>query len=159
MTNMVRIIGIDPGLVRCGWGIVEADGNRLSFVASGTIMPQTSQPLAQRLKTLFEQLSAIIALYRPDEAAVEETFVNAGARSALQLGQARGVVLMTPALLGLIVGEYAANLVKKSLTGSGHADKRQIQTISCCPMPISRERTPPTRWRSPFAIPTTANTG
>jgi len=126
---MVRIIGIDPGLVRCGWGILEADGNRLSFVASGTIMPQTSQPLAQRLKTLFEQLSAIIALHQPGEAAVEETFVNAGARSALQLGQARGVVLMAPALLGLPVGEYAANLVKKSIVGSGHADKNQIQLM------------------------------
>ncbi len=129
MTNIVRIIGIDPGLVRCGWGIVDASGNRLSFVASGTITPKVSQPLAQRLKTLFEQLSAVIALYKPDEAAVEEVFVNAGARSALQLGQARGVVLMTPAALGLIVGEYAANLVKKSIVGSGHADKDQIQMM------------------------------
>jgi len=78
MTDPVRIIGIDPGLVRCGWGIVEASGNRLGFVASGTITPKVSQPLAQRLKTLFEQLSAIIALHQPDEAAVEEVFVNAG---------------------------------------------------------------------------------
>jgi len=129
MSELVRIIGIDPGLVRCGWGIVEARGNRLGFVACGTITPLANQPLAIRLKTLFEQLSAIIETHRPDEAAVEETFVNTGARSALLLGQARGIVLMTPASKGLTVGEYAANLVKKSVVGSGHADKAQIQMM------------------------------
>ena len=129
MANEVRIIGIDPGLRHCGWGIVEACGNRLSFVACGTISPKTGLALAIRLKTLFEELSAIINSFNPHEAAVEETFVSAGARSALHLGQARGVVLMTPAALGLPVGEYAANLVKKSIVGSGHADKNQIQLM------------------------------
>ena len=127
--DLIRIIGIDPGLRRCGWGIVEAAGNRLSFVASGTVTPKVDLALAERLKILFEDLSAVINTFHPDEAAVEETFVSAGARSALLLGQARGVALMTPAMLGLPVGEYAANLVKKSIVGSGHADKNQMQLM------------------------------
>ena len=126
---MVRIIGIDPGLRRCGWGIIESEGNRLRFVACGTLMPPTDRSLAERLAELHAGLSALISLYRPDEAAVEETFVNAGARSALQLGQARGVALMTPASMGLKVGEYAANLVKKSVVGTGHAEKAQVQLM------------------------------
>jgi crossover junction endodeoxyribonuclease RuvC len=129
VTQAVRIIGIDPGLRRCGWGVIESEGNRLRFLACGTVMPDTSLPLAERLRVLHEELRALLLEHRPDEAAVEETFVSAGARSALQLGQARGVALMTPALLGLPVGEYAANLVKKSVVGTGHADKTQIQTM------------------------------
>lgn len=129
MAEMVRIIGIDPGLRRCGWGVIESFGNRLSFVACGTVMPPIDAPLPDRLAFLFAGLSELIGQYNPDEAAVEETFVNAGPRSALQLGQARGVALMTPASLGLPVGEYAANLVKKSIVGSGHADKTQIQLM------------------------------
>jgi crossover junction endodeoxyribonuclease RuvC len=124
-----RIIGIDPGLRRCGWGIIDSDGNRLGFVAAGTITPPVEAPLPARLRHLFEGLSALIGRYQPTEAAVEETFVSAGARSALQLGQARGVALMTPAALGLEVGEYAANLVKKSIVGAGHAEKAQIQMM------------------------------
>jgi len=129
MAGTVRIIGIDPGLRRCGWGIIESTGNRLTFVAAGTVTPPTTDDLAVRLATLFSSLSDLIGLYRPDEAAVEETFVNQGARSALLLGQARGVALMTPASLGLPVGEYAANLVKKSIVGTGHADKDQIHLM------------------------------
>jgi len=125
----VRIIGIDPGLRRCGWGVIESEGNRLRFVAAGTIMPAVDIGLPERLRALFEGLSETIRRFEPDEAAVEETFVSAGARSALQLGQARGVALMTPAALGLRVGEYAANLVKKSIVGTGHADKTQIQMM------------------------------
>jgi len=125
----VRIIGIDPGLRRCGWGIVESEGNRLRFVAAGTIMPDVKLGLPDRLRLLFEGLSELIRRHAPHEAAVEETFVSAGARSALQLGQARGVALMTPASLGLPVGEYAANLIKKSVVGSGHADKTQVQMM------------------------------
>ncbi len=129
MNDIVRIIGIDPGLRRCGWGIVESAGNRLSFVASGTVKPDVKLDLAERLKILFEDLCAVIKTFHPDEAAVEETFVSAGARSALVLGQARGIALMTPAVLGLTVGEYAANLVKKSIVGSGPADKNQVQVM------------------------------
>ncbi len=126
---MVRIIGIDPGLRRCGWGIVESEGNRLRYVACGTLTPRIDISLAERLAILHDGLRALIAQHRPDEAAVEETFVNAGPRSALQLGQARGVALMTPAAMGLPVGEYAANLVKKSVVGSGHAEKGQVQLM------------------------------
>ncbi len=133
--DKVRIIGIDPGLRRCGWGVIESLGNRLSFVASGTITPKVDDDLAVRLTALYRGLSELIAQYRPDEAAVEETFVSAGARSALQLGQARGVALMTPASMGLPVGEYAANLVKKSIVGTGHAEKGQIQLMVKTLMP------------------------
>jgi crossover junction endodeoxyribonuclease RuvC len=129
MGEMVRIIGIDPGLRRCGWGVIESSGNRLSFVACGTLTPDVGRSLAMRLAELHAGIGALIEQFRPDEAAVEETFVNQGARSALQLGQARGVVLMTPASMGLPVGEYAANLVKKSIVGTGHADKEQIQLM------------------------------
>jgi len=126
---MTRIIGIDPGLRNCGWGIVESDGNRLAFVACGTLRPPIEGALADRLAVLHRSLNDLLDNYRPDEAAVEETFVNQGPRSALQLGQARGVVLMTPASFGLPVAEYAANLIKKSVVGTGHADKKQIQLM------------------------------
>jgi crossover junction endodeoxyribonuclease RuvC len=129
MASMVRIIGIDPGLRRCGWGIIESEGNRLRYVACGTLAPRTDMSLADRLAELHAGLRALIELHRPDEAAVEETFVNAGARSALQLGQARGVALMTPASMGLLTAEYAANLVKKSVVGAGHAEKQQVQLM------------------------------
>jgi len=126
---MVRIIGIDPGLRRCGWGVIESEGNRLTYVACGTVTPPVDLPLAERLVLIHSGLNELIDRFRPEEAAVEETFVSAGARSALQLGQARGVALMTPALKGLVVGEYAANLVKKAVVGSGHAEKAQIQMM------------------------------
>lgn len=137
MGGMVRIIGIDPGLRRCGWGVIESEGNRLGFVACGTITPRVDLVLAERLALLHAGLSALIRQYLPEEAAVEETFVSAGARSALQLGQARGVALMTPASMGLPVGEYAANLVKKSIVGAGHADKGQIQLMVKTLMPAA----------------------
>lgn len=126
MGDRVRIIGIDPGLRRCGWGVIEAEGNRLGFVACGTLTPPVDADLAVRLAELHEGLIALLERFAPDEAAVEETFVNQGARSALLLGQARGVALMTPAARGLPVAEYAANLVKKSVVGTGHAEKGQI---------------------------------
>ena len=129
MAETVRIIGIDPGLRRCGWGIIESNGNRLSFIACGTITPPVDGILADRLVALHRGIAAVLDEYAPEEAAVEETFVSAGARSALQLGQARGVVLMTPASMGLVVGEYAANLVKKSVVGTGHAEKGQVQLM------------------------------
>ena len=125
----VRIIGIDPGLRRCGWGVIDSAGNRLSYVACGTLTPPVDLELPQRPVELHRGLVELIERFRPDEAAVEETFVSAGARSALQLGQARGVVLMTPANMGLVVGEYAANLIKKSVVGSGHAEKGQVQAM------------------------------
>ena len=129
MVSPTRIIGIDPGLRRCGWGVIESDGNRLRFIAAGVVSPAVAGELAERLVALHIGLNAVIARYTPDEAAIEETFVNQGARSALILGQARGVALMTPALTGLRVTEYAANLVKKTVVGAGHADKNQVQLM------------------------------
>ncbi len=137
MSKAVRIIGIDPGLRRCGWGIIESEGNRLVFVACGTLTPPTEGPLADRLAMLFAGVNDLLDRYRPDEAAVEETFVNAGPRSALILGQARGVVLMTPAARGLPVAEYAANLVKKSVVGTGHAEKGQVGLMVKTLMPTA----------------------
>jgi crossover junction endodeoxyribonuclease RuvC len=129
MAERVRIIGIDPGLRRCGWGVIESSGNRLVFVACGTLTPPTDIGLADRLARLFDGIGELVRRFAPDEAAVEETFVNQGARSALQLGQARGVALMTPASMGVPVAEYAANLIKKSVVGAGHAEKVQIQAM------------------------------
>ncbi|MET0436358.1 MAG: crossover junction endodeoxyribonuclease RuvC [Devosia sp.] len=129
MSKTVRIIGIDPGLRRCGWGIVDALDNRLSFVAAGTVTPPIDGMLADRLAMLAAGLKEVLAQHQPEEAAVEETFVNAGARSALILGQARGVALVTPAQHGLYVAEYATNLVKKSVVGTGHAEKKQVELM------------------------------
>jgi crossover junction endodeoxyribonuclease RuvC len=109
-----------------GWGIVEASGSRLVFVACGTVRSETTGGNAQRLRQLHDGLTAVIAEHRPEEAAVEETFVNRDPQSALKLGQARGVALVVPALAGLSVAEYAANLIKKTVTGAGHAEKTQV---------------------------------
>ncbi len=127
--STIRILGIDPGLRNTGWGIVDQIGNRLVYVASGAIKPPIKDELPQRLLGLYEGIKTLIAQHSPDEAAVEETFVNAGPRSALLLGQARGVCLMTPASCGLRVGEYSANKIKKSVVGAGHADKKQVQMM------------------------------
>lgn len=129
MRKTVRIIGIDPGLRKCGWGIIDAVDNRLSFVAAGTVTPPIAGSLAERLVVLAAGIADVLSLHHPDEAAVEETFVNAGPRSALILGQARGVVLLTPAQHGLEVAEYATNLVKKSVVGTGHAEKNQVELM------------------------------
>ena len=137
MSDLVRIIGIDPGLRRCGWGVIETQGNRLSFIACGTLTPPTDLPLAERLSLLYVGLCDLLDRYAPDEAAVEETFVNKGPQSALLLGQARGVALMTPANKGVAVFEYATNLVKKSVVGTGHADKLQIQAMVKILMPTA----------------------
>lgn len=122
----MRLIGLDPGLRITGWGVIDADAQRLSYVASGTVVPDPSLPLAARLLRLHEGLSQVIEAHRPEQAAVEETFVSRNAGSTLKLGQARGVVLLAPALAGLQVTEYAANLIKKSVVGTGHAAKAQV---------------------------------
>ena len=122
----MRLIGLDPGLRLTGWGVIDVDGNRLRHVAHGVVKVPADQSLAERLCMLFEAIAAVIAAQQPTEAAVEETFVNVNPGSTLKLGQARGVVLLAPARAGLPVFEYAANLVKKSVVGAGHADKRQI---------------------------------
>ncbi len=122
----MRLIGLDPGLRLTGWGVIDVEGNRLRHVAHGVVKVATGGTLAERLRELFEGVAGIVAAQQPLEAAVEETFVNVNPGSTLKLGQARGVVMLAPARAGLPVYEYAANLVKKSVTGAGHADKHQI---------------------------------
>jgi crossover junction endodeoxyribonuclease RuvC len=125
----IRIIGIDPGLRRTGWGIVEADGARLVYVASGLITSVAEDALAYRLRSLYEGLVEVIAGFRPHEAAIEETFVNKDARATLKLGQARGMALLAPALAGIGVAEYPPNVIKKTVTGAGHGGKQQIAAM------------------------------
>lgn len=129
MQNSVRLLGLDPGLRNAGWGIIESRGNRLTHVAHGVIHSDATIALSARLQQIYQGLQNIITSYQPDEAAVEETFVNANAASALKLGMARGVVLLAPAMHGLVVGEYSANKVKKSVVGVGHADKDQVAVM------------------------------
>lgn len=125
----MRILGLDPGLRHTGWGIIAVSGNHLAHVADGTVDAAVTAPLATRLVALHDGLAAVIERWRPDEAAVEETFVNRNASSTLKLGLARGVALLVPALAGLTVAEYGANHIKKAVVGAGHADKAQVQAM------------------------------
>jgi crossover junction endodeoxyribonuclease RuvC len=131
----IRIIGLDPGLRRTGWGVVDCEVNRLTYIACGSVETDADECLADRLAALHAGLAAVIAAHLPHEAAVEETFVNADPRSALKLGQARGIVLLAPAQAGLIVAEYAPNLVKKSIVGAGRAEKVQVRRMIAVLLP------------------------
>jgi crossover junction endodeoxyribonuclease RuvC len=126
MTQPIRILGLDPGLRRTGWGVIVADGVRLSWVAHGVICPPETAPFATRLLYLFEAIEAVITQQAPHEAAVEQVFVNTNAASSLKLGHARAAALIAPARAGLVVAEYAAREVKKAVVGTGGADKAQI---------------------------------
>ena len=121
----MRVIGLDPGLRRTGWGVIDVDGARLRHVASGTCLSE-GEALADRLLSLFRNLTAILSDWTPDAAAVEQTFVNRDGAGTLKLGQARGVVMLAPAQAGISIGEYAPNAVKKCVVGVGHADKSQV---------------------------------
>jgi crossover junction endodeoxyribonuclease RuvC len=125
--NKVRIIGIDPGLRNTGWGVIDAEGSRLSYVADGTVHSDADAPLATRLLQIHAQLAEVLRSFMPDEAAIEETFVNKDARATLKLGQARGAAMLAPAMAGISVAEYAPNVVKKSVVGAGHAEKDQVK--------------------------------
>ena len=129
MTRPIRILGIDPGLRRTGWGIVEIAGNRLGFLGCGSVTTDNQEPLAARLVVIHDSLMRILDEFRPDEAAVEATFVNKDAKATLKLGQARGIAIVVPAKAGVPVSEYAPNLVKKSIVGAGHGDKAQIRMM------------------------------
>ncbi|MCL6684744.1 crossover junction endodeoxyribonuclease RuvC [Sphingomonas alba] len=127
--GLTLILGLDPGLGTTGWGLIRAEGNRLSHMANGQLKTRTADPLPERLADLARQLEALIDEHQPDAAAVEEVFVNKNPQSTLKLGQARGVVLMTAARAGLQVGEYAARLVKKAVVGTGGAEKPQVHAM------------------------------
>src|SRR5208282_6634893 len=125
----MRVLGLDPGLRHTGWGVIEVTGNRLTHIADGVVHAATDQPLAMRLVALFRQITSVLDRFQPDEAAVEETFVNRNPASTLKLGVARGVVLLAPAERGLPVAEYSATAVKKAVVGTGRAEKTQIQLM------------------------------
>ncbi|MCW9034479.1 MAG: crossover junction endodeoxyribonuclease RuvC [Rhodospirillales bacterium] len=125
----MRLLGLDPGLQISGWGIIDVAGNRLRHVADGVVRTNKDWSLAERLVQLYDGLGEVIDAYNPSEAAVEETFVNKNPNSTLKLGQARGIVLLAPAKKGLPVAEYSANLIKKSVVGTGHAAKEQVQMM------------------------------
>lgn len=135
------ILGVDPGLNRCGWGLIASEGSRLSYIAHGVIKPAQQQQLASRLLHLLEGLDAVIAQHQPHECAVEETFVNSNARAALALGQARGVALAAAARRGVLVAEYAPTTIKKAVVGSGAADKTQVAFMVRRLLPTAGELT------------------
>ena len=125
----MKILGLDPGLGTTGWGLIRAEGNRLSHLANGQLTTKPNDELPKRLAALGEQLESLMAEHRPDTAAVEEVFVNANPQSTLKLGQARGVIIMVAARSGIDVGEYAARLVKKAVVGVGNAEKAQVHAM------------------------------
>jgi crossover junction endodeoxyribonuclease RuvC len=129
MASISRILGLDPGLRHAGWGIIDSTNQRLVHVAHGVIHSDATLALSSRLQQIYQGLQQIIEQYAPDEAAVEETFVNVNAAATLKLGMARGVVLLVPAMHGFSVGEYSANKVKKSVVGVGHANKTQVAAM------------------------------
>ncbi|WP_201721636.1 crossover junction endodeoxyribonuclease RuvC [Caulobacter sp. B11] len=122
----IRILGLDPGLRRTGWGVVSVLGSRVAHVAHGVIAPDDKAAFSDRLLTLFEGVTAVIAEHHPDEAAIEETFLNVNAQSTLKLGHARAAAMIAPARAGLLVAEYSAKVVKKAVVGTGGADKTQV---------------------------------
>ena len=123
------ILGLDPGLGTTGWGLIRAEGNRLSHIANGQLKTKSAAPLPERLADLAAQLETLLAQHRPEAAAVEEVFVNKNPQSTLKLGQARGVALMIAARSGIAVGEYAPSLVKKAVVGTGRAEKPQVHAM------------------------------
>ena len=129
MAQPIRILGIDPGLRRTGWGLIGCEGNRLIYLACGSVETSDKLSLAERLVTIHDGLARIVDEFRPDEAAVEATFVNRDAVATLKLGQARGIALLVPAKAGMLVAEYAPNLVKKTIVGAGHSEKGQIRMM------------------------------
>lgn len=125
----IRILGIDPGLRRTGWGVVEIDGNRLTFIGCGSVETNDKAELALRLLAIHDGLFRVVEEFAPDEAAVEATFVNKDASATLKLGQARGIAMLVPARANVPVCEYAPNLVKKTVVGAGHGEKAQVRMM------------------------------
>jgi len=125
----MRLLGLDPGLQKTGWGIVESQGNRLIHIANGVVKSDSKKSLAERLVELHDGLTAVLAEWQPHACAVEETFVNKNPTSTLKLGQARGIALLVPSIAGIPVAEYTPNHVKKSVVGAGHAGKEQVEAM------------------------------
>ena len=141
MARAIRILGIDPGLRRTGWGMVAIEGNRLTYLACGSVTSDDKAPLSERLVAIHNGLHRVVAEHAPDEAAVEATFVNKDAAATLKLGQARGIAMLVPAIAGVPVAEYAPNLVKKTIVGAGHGEKAQIRMMIGVLLPKADPRT------------------
>ncbi|EKS29536.1 crossover junction endodeoxyribonuclease RuvC [Afipia felis] len=141
-SRAIRILGIDPGLRRTGWGVIDVDGNRLIYVGCGSVESRDSLPLSERLLAIHEGLARVVSEHSPLEAAVEQTFVNKDGAGTLKLGQARGVAMLVPAMAGISVAEYAPNQVKKTVVGAGHADKNQIRVMLGVLLPKAAPTTP-----------------
>jgi crossover junction endodeoxyribonuclease RuvC len=139
---MPRIIGLDPGLRNAGWGVIDSEGSRLVHVADGVVRADPTLSTAERLNIIYKTLVEIIGEYRPDEAAVEETFVSKDARATLKLGQARGIAMLAPAAAGIPVFEYAPNQIKKTVVGVGHAEKAQIHHMLKMLLPKAKPKSP-----------------
>ena len=141
-TAASRILGLDPGLRRTGWGVVALTGNKLSYLGCGVVTTSSETSLAERLVQLHDGILAVIRAHRPDVAAVEQTFVNKDPVATLKLGQARAIALLVPAQAGLEVAEYAPNQVKKSVVGVGHAEKAQVHAMVKVLLPHSAAESP-----------------
>ena len=141
MTNAIRILGLDPGLRRTGWGVIVIEGARLSHIAHGVIAPKDTLSLSERLLCLFEGVCAIVEAHRPHEAAIEETFVTANGASTLKLGHARAAAMIAPARAGILVAEYSAKSVKKAVVGTGGADKTQVAFMIARLLPTAGDPT------------------
>ncbi len=139
--NRIRILGLDPGLRKTGWGMITLEGTKLGYLGCGVVQSDGDLDLALRLKQLFEAIGRVVEEWEPDEVAVEETFVNKDAQATLKLGHARAVSLLVPALAGLPVAEYGANQVKKTVVGVGHAEKEQVQAMVRILLPRSEAKT------------------
>ena len=137
MRGAIRIVGIDPGLRRTGWGVIETDGVKLGYVACGSVSSDSAGSLGHRLRQLFDGLSEVLNELGPAEAAVEQIFVNRDAAATLKLGQARGIAMLVSALAGLPIAEYAPNAVKKTVVGAGHGNKDQIRAMVKCLLPCA----------------------
>ncbi len=140
--NWIRIIGLDPGLRHCGWGVIEAQGNHMRFIACGRVNPIKEGALSSRLIDLHNQLETVFEDYQPDQAAVEATFLNKNPETTLKLGQARGAILLTAAIKGLLVHEYAARTVKQAVVGTGAAEKSQVEAMVKIILPSANPNDP-----------------
>lgn len=139
----MRILGLDPGLRHTGWGVLDKEGSKLTFVAAGVVSADTNLSLAERLAEIHGAVTKVILDFSPDEAAIEETFVNVNPTSTLKLGQARGAIILAPAEHGLSVAEYTPNQIKKMVVGVGHADKNQVDMMVRRMLPTLPEHIPP----------------
>ncbi|WP_019961009.1 crossover junction endodeoxyribonuclease RuvC [Woodsholea maritima] len=140
MAGLIRILGIDPGLNKTGWGLIAQDGTRLAFLACGVIKPDAKAEMPQRLRFIYDAVEDLIETHQPHEVGVEDQFVHASGVSALKLGQARAAAVIAPARAGLMVGEYAPKLVKKAVVGTGNAEKHQVEAMVAMLLPGSKAK-------------------